>query len=244
MSSGHIIKDLRYKLNLTQIELAVALNISQAYLSDIERDKKGLSERLKETIIKKWNLPKDYFNKGDIENDKNNYNIAKSFGGGNISVEMKDKAAKLAKERLSGIEGTELRLNDYISDENFFAKLNFQKRLMKEMIADKGVLGQLDNAISTITSFEYVISNLKYYYFNEITNRAHDSQLYISKEKNDYEGYKAAYVAELLKFEKMLPTLQKLTKSIEEFYEEMKPFDKKGIIDGYFGKPLPDTKNE
>jgi len=65
--SGQRIKELRKALNLTQIELAEKLKISNGHLSDIEKERKNLTETMIYLLKNELNINEDWVRTGDGE---------------------------------------------------------------------------------------------------------------------------------------------------------------------------------
>jgi len=70
MKLGNVIKEIRKKKNISQGDFADKLNISQAYLSQVESDKRTPSMDLLQNISNHLGMPVFYFLFKGLEIDK------------------------------------------------------------------------------------------------------------------------------------------------------------------------------
>jgi transcriptional regulator with XRE-family HTH domain len=226
MTPNKKFKDLRKSLALSQIEFAAKIGVSQGTIADIERGRIGISKRVKEKIIEKMNIEAGYF---DNENQLDN--IDKKQGdeaGGKQGME------KIGRMKM--FNGIPIYPSDYWTEENFHLRNNFEKKLLLDVIHNHKKVNDLLTDLNTLGSFEFIIENLHHYYFNSIILQFHSASKYRTNGKFNYDLFKEDYLKEVEKLEAIRPALNKISKAIDTFYNEIKEFDSRKVIEGYFGE--------
>jgi len=223
-------KELRKGLNLNQTEFADKINVSQGTITDIERGRIRVSKRVQKKITEIFGIESGYFN-NEIQLNNNEINQGNESGvkqGFDKKGNLIDNIQKDKKSNSFPI--------DYFNKENFYLKQKFEKKLLIDIVRNHQYINELQGYLNTISNFEFIIDNLNHYYFNKVDLQFHNSMKYLENWKFNYDKFKADFISEIEKLEVIRPALNKLSKAIEAFYEEIKDFDKENIISGYFGK--------
>lgn len=110
-----------------------------------------------------------------------------------------------------------------------------KRRLLIELLKGNSEEGNIYKAISEVSNFQFVIDNIRHYYFTKIDLAEDNIAEYVTVKSFNYEAYKENVFKCIREFEEMKPVLDRLAKAINQFYIDFQPFDKKGIIKGYFG---------
>jgi transcriptional regulator with XRE-family HTH domain len=116
--TGHWLKRARNKTGLRQKQLA-GDRFTKQYISQIETDEVGVSDKARKYITKKLKLPKSYFDTGLFKQEKERLDELIIKIDSLLDYEKYDEALDLVKEALS--VSKEAKNDDYIN--SFLLKL-------------------------------------------------------------------------------------------------------------------------
>lgn len=222
MEANTIFKGIRIAKNLSQLDFATKLHVSQGTIADIERGRIGVSKRMKKRL-------KDIF---DID-----YSIIEGQESKiNLSFFDKNKGDKM-KGGVKGGENSKVISpypTGYWEDENFYLRDNFETKLLRDIIRNHPEESAFEDTLNTVRHFVYIIDNLNNRYFNAIDYQLHSAANYLEDGRFDYAKYKADYLHILDTFAPVKPALNALSMAIKTFYEQFKEFDKEKVLEGYF----------
>lgn len=221
-------KNFRKANSLTQLELSSKLGVSRSLIADIERGKATISKKLMSKFIQNFDIEAAIFDNED--HGKNDMSKQGVEAGGRQGVSKTEGINPDLKQRESSVFP-----NDYWSDDNFYLRSNFQKKLFIDILRNYQNINELTSYLSTLQNFEYIIDNLNDSYFNKIQFQFHSTTNYLENGKFKYDEFRADYIKEVEKLESIRPALAKLCQAIEAFYTEIKDFDTENIVTGYFG---------
>jgi transcriptional regulator with XRE-family HTH domain len=242
------LKELRTHLGMTQKQLSLALGVKPSYYSDLENGHRTITGKFIEKLNKTFAVSADwmYTGKGTITTLKSNQLMYPSIVPSSVplndgtltdkenteqQIQARNRINKLIKQA-NFIEGAGFP-EDYFNETNFYLKSQFEKKLFIDILNNYQEIKQLQDYLSDLQTFEYMIGNLNYHYFKSIDIQFHSSEKYFSNGVFNYEKYRDDYFAELRKLDTIRPALLKISTAIKEFYDEMKSFDIENIIEGY-----------
>ncbi|MDP3469644.1 MAG: helix-turn-helix transcriptional regulator [Daejeonella sp.] len=117
------------------------------------------------------------------------------------------------------------------------APIYLERRMMNkvetQLVQGTDKRSKLYKDINTLLNFQYIISNLDHYYFENIDKKFYEIQSNYNGKKFDFEKYRSDIFKEIDKVMPFSPSLEKLSDAIKEFYSEAKPADTENIISGY-----------
>lgn len=243
------LKQLRTHLGLTQRQISAELGVKPSYYSDLENGHRTITGKFIKKLQNKYFVSADWLytgiggfntlNSEQIMYPKNVPPTVPKFEVHSLdkeNTELKyqseeEKTRKLAKERIEKLRESMINSEPKIIT-----------RVLLDIKRNNIKINELSNDLNDLQLFEYIISNLNYYYFNSIDLQLNSVAKFFKNGKFNYEDYKAAYLAELEKLEKIRPALHKIAKAIKEFYKDIEDFDTENIVKSYFGKSIKETQ--
>lgn len=225
------LKELRFKIGKTQQEMAKVLATKKAYYSDIENNRRGLSERMMNILHENFLVSKAWLKTGEGSMFDDGY-LQKLYP--EIVPYLYPEAEKTPKKPLKTGSG----------NENFYLEAHFEKKLLLDLKNEKTETAKLFWLINNLVGFQYIIDNLHHYYFKEIEDAEHSASKFFKGTPTDYQEYKAHVTEVLNKYINVLPALENIDKAINAFYADFKSFDSKKIIEGYFGGKANEAESE
>lgn len=242
------LKLLRSHLGMTQRKISDILGVKASYYSDLENGHRTITGKFISKLQNHFPVSADwmYTGKGimitlnseqllypDIVPDNVPYLDNKGKLTNLIVSQFIDKDIEEQREKAS-LRLKQLRLNSIPFE------FEIKKRLLNDLIHNHKKINNLHSNLNDLRIFESIIANLNYYYFNKIDSQFDSIDKFFENGKFNYEGYKAAFIKEMEKLDKISPALQKISEAIKAFYKDLEEFDTEDIINGYFGN----TKQE
>lgn len=120
------------------------------------------------------------------------------------------------------------------NDAPLYLERHAQKKIALEFMKGSNNRDKIYQNINTLLCFQYIISNLDHHYFESIDKKQHDVSTYYDGKTFDFEKYREDIIAELDKVKEFSAALNNIAISIEKFYQDIKPIDKKNIVSGFF----------
>lgn len=129
----------------------------------------------------------------------------------------------------------ELVTKSYVdNDAPLYLERHAQKKINSELMKGNDGKSKIFQNINTLLCFQYIIANLDHHYFENIEKKQYDVSKYYDGKSFNYEKYREDVMLEIDSVIDFAEPLEKIGKAIEEFYKNVKPADRKNVVDGFF----------
>ncbi len=208
--------EVRKTLGLTQKELASRISISQGTVTDIERERIGVSSKVTQKLFNELNVIDTWFYTGKGER----FNGLK-----NTEINRKEQGVDTGDN--TGITGDQSIYLDPI---------------IKSLMKDSPKMEFLFKAVEDLKVSNPEISNIRYDISNLAALLVDAENIYLTYLSNalnndiaadSYSDYKAKLVTHLNSYAKYNVIIQPFIKSMQKFILDFKKYDSKNIIEAY-----------
>ena len=207
-------KDFRKGLKLTQVQLAEMLKVSQGTITDIERGRIGVSDKVAKATFEKFPILNQgwlYTGDGDMFNDKN-----RIYGTQNTVKNTGDNTG----------------MDDYQQSKKLFkALLRARDRLNKELKMEDADLFDLKETVELFSVFQSVITDINDTYLAEYWSNLMLKGNYKTNKDFDYKAYKSNIIKSLQKIMPLSPPLKSLRLPMLRFLSDFTAVDSEKIIE-------------
>lgn len=214
---------VRLALKLTQTDLANLIGVNKSFLSDIENNRRAVSKRTIEKMNRLLGVSKVYLSYGRENMIENN----------SVYVSKNVPEYVPLKGILKEIDVSDINIR--LTRGQVIEKRRIRNQLHLKIAESSKEIGDIAFLLERLKDFEYILSDLNYYYFDNPEKIMNDYQEYQTKGFFDYESFNSKVIEEYKALLKFKPSVEKLVSALFKFYKEIEELDEHDIAATLYG---------